>query len=303
MLLLYPHMPFGWSMSSSSYLHSTMLLLYRNGTRYESKLISFTFHYASTLSISAKSTILILIRFTFHYASTLSPAAGPYDRKQHHLHSTMLLLYLISLCRSLNIIVFTFHYASTLSCIPDASGGMIWYLHSTMLLLYLRTCLSRISFCSNLHSTMLLLYPPASTTFCTSICIYIPLCFYFIPLLQKTALSSRTDLHSTMLLLYRTIQCLYIIGFLNLHSTMLLLYRSSSRNSRMAYSYLHSTMLLLYQERRKQRCMEIIHLHSTMLLLYQCKIVGVLDEHDIFQKYNLHSTMLLLYRISERSGG
>ena len=97
-------------------LHSTMLLLYR-------------------FSVLSKSTAYI--SFTFHYASTLSKASGETLYKLSHLHSTMLLLYLnetpspdtwppiyIPLCfyfikvstpYDILLLTFTFHYASTLS--------------------------------------------------------------------------------------------------------------------------------------------------------------------------------------------
>ena len=75
-------------------LHSTMLLLYlQRGRGAERQGFSFTFHYASTLSL--------------------------YDfRDSHrcvHLHSTMLLLYPVQERTYSKSDTFTFHYASTLS--------------------------------------------------------------------------------------------------------------------------------------------------------------------------------------------
>ena len=61
-------------------------------------LSSFTFHYASTLSISPSLTRCIIAIFTFHYASTLSFQA---------------------LSKSAFLSSFTFHYASTLSYLPS----------------------------------------------------------------------------------------------------------------------------------------------------------------------------------------
>ena len=53
----------------------------------------FTFHYASTLSNKYYNRKKSGILFTFHYASTLSCLQGLCRANQHHLHSTMLLLY------------------------------------------------------------------------------------------------------------------------------------------------------------------------------------------------------------------
>ena len=122
--------------------------------------ILFTFHYASTLSMTdfrrpAYSVIYIplcfyfihlrfqgalhvLLQFTFHYASTLSKKNVIRPMLQIHLHSTMLLLYL--------------DYALE-RCLHGTP-----HLHSTMLLLY--RCLTRspLRWMQYLHSTMLLLY-------------------------------------------------------------------------------------------------------------------------------------------------
>ena len=122
---------------------------------------SFTFHYASTLSISRYFFWMLTISFTFHYASTLS-------------NRTLCTVYCYTL--------FTFHYASTLSTkrfpsIPQYSviyiplcfyfivdyGTWIkfcWktYLHSTMLLLYQIASDDETVSNYDLHSTMLLLY-------------------------------------------------------------------------------------------------------------------------------------------------
>ena len=117
-------------------LHSTMLLLYPGGQGSAATVTVFTFHYASTLSITDKHyyiNINIYIPlcfyfiydagitpyctawFTFHYASTLSEFL--------FVLSVFCCIY-IPLCfyfidmTSLPIslkILFTFHYASTLS--------------------------------------------------------------------------------------------------------------------------------------------------------------------------------------------
>ena len=164
------------------------------------------------------------IKFTFHYASTLSISGTTASAADVHLHSTMLLLYLDQHCRACLIYnTFTFHYASTLSTITVYTEIAYYNLHSTMLLLYrIRyfhqfaissiyiplcfyfiklTTKSRSYKISNLHSTMLLLYPGTTSAPSTSsiftfhyastlsktgnhpparFCIYIPLCFYFI---------------------------------------------------------------------------------------------------------------------------
>ena len=95
-----------------------MLLLYRSSTSTPAYIVSiyiplcfyfidtskldsrfrmiFTFHYASTLSIHLITCILSFDRFTFHYASTLSNSASSRLSSFIHLHSTMLLLYLLS---------------------------------------------------------------------------------------------------------------------------------------------------------------------------------------------------------------
>ena len=54
-------------------LHSTMLLLYPCVWEMEEiRVEKFTFHYASTLSLSVADAIALERKFTFHYASTLS---------------------------------------------------------------------------------------------------------------------------------------------------------------------------------------------------------------------------------------
>ena len=123
--------------------------------------------------------------------------------ERDHLHSIMLLLYLIAdLCMT-NLNVSTFHYASTLSRQVIFSKVLIIYLHSIMLLLYREWGLTDTQYVCDLHSIMLLLYPgyplarllfvsPSTFHYASTlsnlvwtghICrsrIYIPLCFYFI---------------------------------------------------------------------------------------------------------------------------
>ena len=97
--------------------------------------------------------------FTFHYASTLSAVVGSNAENAIYLHSTMLLLYLVTVSSGSDLFLiyiplcfyfiahvhgdnppsmsFTFHYASTLSARNCSSCRRCHYLHSTMLLLYL----------------------------------------------------------------------------------------------------------------------------------------------------------------------
>ena len=79
---------------------------------------------------------------------------------------------------------------------------------------------------SHLHSIMLLLYRILWKETYLNICIYIPLCFYFI--------RSRT--------------CMICCARINLHSIMLLLYPGEAMKSVVEESNLHSIMLLLYPE-------------------------------------------------------
>ena len=113
---------------------------------------------------------------------------------------------------------------------------------------------------------MLLLYPTPHSPVRTDPLIYIPLCFYFIWILQPP---------QYRFLIYIPL-CFYFICStapakniaVNLHSTMLLLYPFSPHRAAIKCLYLHSTMLLLY--RIWGGCMTefIMYLHSTMLLLY-----------------------------------
>ena len=168
-----------------------------------------------------------------------------------------------SLCRGYE---FTFHYASTLSKEIVMAKVICNNLHSTMLLLYLwRASVAKMS-TAYLHSTMLLLYPYlrnvthvldlftfhyASTLSAVAdaygavVLIYIPLCFYFIP-----------------------IQCNFRIGIKHLHSTMLLLYRTcrgSNQERDLPFTFHYASTL---SSSWNLLCTALRHLHSTMLLLY-----------------------------------
>ena len=93
MLLLYPVICYVVAFESA-HLHSTMLLLYLFPPLILiSQYSRFTFHYASTLSLSACAHNKIHHTFTFHYASTLSRLWRRIGEIWIYLHSTMLLLY------------------------------------------------------------------------------------------------------------------------------------------------------------------------------------------------------------------
>ena len=141
---------------------------------------TFTFHYASTISIlrqqksmeslALHSTMLLLYpvytvfresenHFTFHYASTISPVRQAVEVR----HSVFTFHYASTISTSANSSQtaeqnFTFHYASTIS-------GKRWKIHSYL---------------TSLHSTMLLLYPLKYGYNEKENILYIPLCFYYI---------------------------------------------------------------------------------------------------------------------------
>ena len=152
-------------------LHSTMLLLYQETIHFPHLLcVNFTFHYASTISeVNANNGetdclyiplcfyyIMFpfvqeawLYAFTFHYASTISLLPLCICPCKTPLHSTMLLLYQVTmeekvtklflyipLCfyyiagteREMQVALnFTFHYASTISRICDIPASGIYY--------------------------------------------------------------------------------------------------------------------------------------------------------------------------------
>ena len=208
-----------------------------------------------------------------------------------NLHSTMLLLYrgrrFTRRCRKLE---FTFHYASTLSTLRQLEAIASAHLHSTMLLLYLNLHLLTPSISTYLHSTMLLLYrlPTAADRWRRPI--YIPLCFYFIDLINGgingtikftfhyastlslqvlRAESLLRYLHSTMLLLYLIF--LFKTGHIKFIYIPLCFYFIPEHDACYFFSDLFtfhyaSTLSRRLAERRSEQC---INLHSTMLLLYQ----------------------------------
>ena len=82
-------------------LHSTMLLLYQKKWRYGMSASRFTFHYASTLSnmyLMITRLFLIYIPLCFYFILYIY---REYYSRNKNLHSTMLLLYLIIVIKSL----------------------------------------------------------------------------------------------------------------------------------------------------------------------------------------------------------
>ena len=79
-----------------------------------------------------------------------------------------------------------------------------------------------------------------------SICIYIPLCFYFIQN-PGNQCSGRRHIYIPLCFYFITSRgCRWVRRRMNLHSTMLLLYRALFSLDYPDYQDLHSTMLLLY---------------------------------------------------------
>ena len=161
-------------------LHSTMLLLYLDDYFYYNLFVSFTFHYASTISYLAVWIYDFEANFTFHYASTISHGR---IRKTNTkwLYIPLCFYYIIVILNRIHKdCYFTFHYASTISW---SSMRLAMYT-----LLYIPLCFYyipaywRLAWVSPppLHSTMLLLYPPQTATSPYRHQLYIPLCFYYI---------------------------------------------------------------------------------------------------------------------------
>ena len=107
----------------------------------------------------ADSRISIYIPLCFYF---IKETRTRKERKSY-LHSTMLLLYQIGKLVKKDGTIFTFHYASTLSRMEEVIQAITF----------------------NLHSTMLLLYRSLQESVLNNICIYIPLCFYFISTFEK----------------------------------------------------------------------------------------------------------------------
>ena len=145
--------------------------------------------YPKVFAVSAQLWALY-IPLCFYYIA-VPKALEIYKRSP--LHSTMLLLYLW--CDSAEpdriktlYIPLCFYYIFIK--IPDFL--LFLPLHSTMLLLYLHILIAVKSMYPALHSTMLLLYPVQKKATLFLICLYIPLCFYYIPLLFSPSIFFNT---------------------------------------------------------------------------------------------------------------
>ena len=286
-----------WKCSGIRYLHSTMLLLYRNPASVATALmqnlhstmlllylssrilkletsVTFTFHYASTLSITGWSAyffFLIYIPLCFYFIRAHPESKTMYN---HYLHSTMLLLY--RFCR-------------------DFWKAFMQYLHSTMLLLYPAAEQGENYDDPHLHSTMLLLYHRSFGYSVTKNWIYIPLCFYFIRMgLRNSALQIQ---------IYIPL-CFYFIPELNLLIADLTVftfhYASTLSFCVVSYKHvkedLHSTMLLLYQVKGHEwNNTESFTFH------YASTLSNNPDVLFADNRTHLHSTMLLLYLMKRQS--
>ena len=99
------------------HLHSTMLLLYLQPVyKVERDKITFTFHYASTLSDSFTPGGSTICQFTFHYASTLSDFPSCTFNSDFYIYIPLCFYFIQNRRSSTDVrFKFTFHYASTLS--------------------------------------------------------------------------------------------------------------------------------------------------------------------------------------------
>ena len=164
------------------YLHSTMLLLYQSGGpgwwAADPIYIPLCFYFIPFDKIIRNP----LSVFTFHYASTLSEYAPRLRVILPYLHSTMLLLYPSDCsCKGSWNWKFTFHYASTLSGRQTGRAGHLaseftFHYASTLSVPGNRDRQWPAEFTFHYASTL----SQPLRSFCFLLCIYIPLCFYFI---------------------------------------------------------------------------------------------------------------------------
>ena len=124
----------------------------------------------------------------------------------------------------------------------------------------------------------------------TKLCLYIPLCFYYIAVAAQKDYAASLPLHSTMLLLYRIISN-EIITAKRLYIPLCFYYIEKIFGKRyidfelyipLCFYYIHTIPGLAFPG--------LLALHSTMLLLYQTVLIDTVKYHN-----PLHSTMLLLY--------
>ena len=166
------------------YLHSTMLLLYRLNPPNSRRCEEFTFHYASTLSERVARIITgfsIYIPLCFYFISF--GIDGNLKRSDIYIP---LCFYFIPMRwnPALKSSPFTFHYASTLSDLAAEWAGIqtvFTFHYASTLSVSVGTLMSYIT---NLHSTMLLLYQDVGRGVSERQDIYIPLCFYFIHMIN-----------------------------------------------------------------------------------------------------------------------
>ena len=322
------------------HLHSTMLLLYpRAPLEYRTSAKEFTFHYASTLSRCCSQFLwglFIYIPLCFYFIAAAAALAAAIVA---YLHSTMLLLYQLSVRQ---------------------------VLHSSWI--YIPLCFYFIGWSGSIFSAQRLIYIPLCFYFISrkpvsrrrKINIYIPLCFYFIvdvitafnwlnlftfhyastlSRLEPFQLGILDDLHSTMLLLYPVAEpkpfqyeliyiplCFYFIVLCaashTLHIWFTFHYASTLSPSGMIARISSLSIyipLCFYFISAMPGMLDLaaasftFHYASTLSSDRHFRIAAFLDLHSTMlllyrnrrnrgsDRYtNLHSTMLLLYRNSER---
>ena len=167
--------------SSSSYLHSTMLLLIQSQLLRFTVCIAFTFHYASTYTNpcvdSFRDLWLIYIPLCFY----LYDQAGAVRVLTGHIY--------IPLCFYLYML-------------PSYGKGRIAHIYIPLCFyLYVSACLLNAFSAFDLHSTMLLLIHQKTVIRAVKENIYIPLCFYLYSTSSESERARMINLHSTMLLL------------------------------------------------------------------------------------------------------
>ena len=163
---------------------------------------------------------------------------------------------------------FTFHYASTLSNLVRDIVVVLWHLHSTMLLLYLQRGLT--------DSRVL--------------CIYIPLCFYFIAdaLFIFDAILKFTFHYASTLSVIAIIDKFLLSAF-TFHYASTLSYGAVKYHIRVIQFTFHyaSTLSLTGHA---------IPASSDKIYIPLCFYFIVRDTDPGIRALYLHSTMLLLYR-------
>ena len=235
MLLLYPWETLvDWTASNIYIPLCFYFINYRQIPAYPQ--YEFTFHYASTLSLSdSQRTQLkhIYIPLCFYFIDK----DGYIVYAKTHLHSIMLLLY---------------RERESWSHIRQKN------LHSIMLLLYPFVSASTVPETINLHSIMLLLYLFNPITSNIQIYIYIPLCFYFIAwrvCYRRLSVSKFTFHYASTL---SAIQAQREKKAIHLHSIMLLLYQDCCCQTQRAIEFtFHYASTLSTSKWRPERAIKI----------------------------------------------